>query len=110
MPQYILRGTKHERNIEFSKNKLKITEDAAHALGSKYKNGKKSWLMLLFRYDSFSFHPVKIIAGEGGIITTNSNQYYQKLLALRTHGITRISLILKIQNKLLIKRKKFVVL
>ena len=38
----------------------------------------------------FSFHPVKIIAGgEGGIITTNSNQYYQKLLALRTHGITQ---------------------
>jgi len=38
----------------------------------------------------FSFHPVKIITtGEGGIITTNNEQLYQKLIRLRTHGITR---------------------
>ena len=76
---------------EFSKkNKLKIIEDAAHALGSKYKNGKKVGSCCYSDMTVFSFHPVKIIAGgEGGIITTNSNQYYQKLLALRTHGITQ---------------------
>jgi dTDP-4-amino-4,6-dideoxygalactose transaminase len=37
----------------------------------------------------FSFHPVKhITTGEGGMITTNSEELYQKLLMLRTHGIT----------------------
>jgi hypothetical protein len=37
----------------------------------------------------FSFHPVKHIAcGEGGMITTNNAELYQKLLLYRTHGIT----------------------
>jgi dTDP-4-amino-4,6-dideoxygalactose transaminase len=36
----------------------------------------------------FSFHPVKLIAaGEGGMITTNSEALYKKLLRLRNHGI-----------------------
>jgi UDP-4-amino-4,6-dideoxy-N-acetyl-beta-L-altrosamine transaminase len=40
----------------------------------------------------FSFHPVKhIAAGEGGMITTNSEELYNKLLELRTHGITKDS-------------------
>jgi dTDP-4-amino-4,6-dideoxygalactose transaminase len=38
----------------------------------------------------FSFHPVKHIAcGEGGMVTTNDEVLYKKLLALRTHGITK---------------------
>ena len=38
----------------------------------------------------FSFHPVKHIAsGEGGMITTNDRELYEKLLMLRTHGITK---------------------
>jgi dTDP-4-amino-4,6-dideoxygalactose transaminase len=38
----------------------------------------------------FSFHPVKhITTGEGGIITTNKHDLYQKLCLLRSHGITR---------------------
>jgi dTDP-4-amino-4,6-dideoxygalactose transaminase len=38
----------------------------------------------------FSFHPVKHIAcGEGGMITTNSESLYKKLLLLRSHGITK---------------------
>src|SRR5262249_30820841 len=38
----------------------------------------------------FSFHPVKHIAtGEGGMITTNNEELYKKLLLLRTHGITK---------------------
>ncbi|WP_188767030.1 UDP-4-amino-4,6-dideoxy-N-acetyl-beta-L-altrosamine transaminase [Emticicia aquatilis] len=40
----------------------------------------------------FSFHPVKHIAcGEGGMITTNNKELYEKLLRLRTHGITKDS-------------------
>lgn len=42
----------------------------------------------------FSFHPVKhIAAGEGGMITTNDEQVYRKLLLLRTHGITKENLL-----------------
>jgi len=38
----------------------------------------------------FSFHPVKHIAtGEGGMVTTNDKILYEKLILLRTHGITR---------------------
>ena len=38
----------------------------------------------------FSFHPVKIIAaGEGGMITTNSEHYYNELIKYRTHGISQ---------------------
>ncbi|PKG43445.1 UDP-4-amino-4,6-dideoxy-N-acetyl-beta-L-altrosamine transaminase [Psychroflexus sp. MES1-P1E] len=38
----------------------------------------------------FSFHPVKHIAsGEGGMVTTNDEALYKKLLKLRTHGIVK---------------------
>lgn len=38
----------------------------------------------------FSFHPVKHIAcGEGGMVVTNDEIFYKKLLLLRTHGITK---------------------
>ena len=44
----------------------------------------------------FSFHPVKHIAcGEGGMITTDSKELYDKLLILRTHGITKNPELLK---------------
>ncbi|WP_340598659.1 UDP-4-amino-4,6-dideoxy-N-acetyl-beta-L-altrosamine transaminase [Priestia megaterium] len=66
---------------------LIVIEDAAHALGSKYKNKK---IGSIGDMTMFSFHPVKhITTGEGGIITTDNEEYYQKLLQFRTHGITR---------------------
>ena len=38
----------------------------------------------------FSFHPVKhITTGEGGAITTNNEEFYQKLISFRNHGINR---------------------
>lgn len=64
-----------------------IIEDGAHSLGTKYKGtrvgGQADMTM-------FSFHPVKTITtGEGGIITTNNEEYYEKLISFRSHGITR---------------------
>ena len=73
---------------------LWIIEDACHApegffidsKGHKQLCGNGNYADLAI----FSFHPVKHIAtGEGGMITTNNPELYQKLLQLRTHGITR---------------------
>ena len=70
------------------KHNLIVIEDAAHALGSKYKGepvGLKAHMTM------FSFHPVKpITTGEGGIIVTNDETYYHRMLMFRTHGITKI--------------------
>ena len=68
---------------------FKVVEDAAHATGATFlgeKVGSCRWSDLCV----FSFHAVKIITtGEGGMVTTNSRELYEKLLRLRTHGITR---------------------
>lgn len=73
---------------------LWIIEDSCHAPGGYFRdsdgneqycgNGNFAELAI------FSFHPVKhIAAGEGGMITTINPELYQKLLALRTHGIIK---------------------
>ena len=68
---------------------FKVVEDAAHATGATFKGekvGSCRWSDLCV----FSFHAVKIITtGEGGMVTTNSRELYEKLLRLRTHGISR---------------------
>jgi UDP-4-amino-4,6-dideoxy-N-acetyl-beta-L-altrosamine transaminase len=73
---------------------LWIIEDACHAPGG-YVTDSKGKMQLcgngnFAELAIFSFHPVKHIAcGEGGMITTNDEKLYNKLLKLRTHGITR---------------------
>ena len=73
---------------------LWIIEDACHAPGGFFADsnaetqncGNSNFADLAI----FSFHPVKHIAcGEGGMVTTNNEVLYKKLLALRTHGITK---------------------
>lgn len=66
---------------------LVIIEDGAHAIGATYKGQK---IGSISDMTMFSFHPVKhVTTGEGGIITTNDENYYKKLLQFRSHGITR---------------------
>lgn len=66
---------------------LLIIEDAAHAIGTKYKGEKVGNISDM---TEFSFHPVKTMTtGEGGLITTNSKELYDRLVLFRTHGITR---------------------
>ena len=68
-------------------NNLVLIEDGAHVIGTRYKgkcNGSIADMTTL------SFHPVKTVtSGEGGAVLTNSEEYYEKLLLYRAHGITK---------------------
>jgi perosamine synthetase len=78
------------------KNNLYIIEDAAHAIGSMYKDGSRIGNCRFSDMTSFSFHPVKTMTtGEGGAITTNNKTLYEKLKTIRNHGITRDPKVLK---------------
>lgn len=73
---------------------LWILEDACHAPGGYFIDSQdKKQFCGNGRYANcavFSFHPVKHIAtGEGGMVTTNNKELYDKLALLRTHGITK---------------------
>lgn len=71
------------------KYNLVVIEDAAHALGAKYRDSKIGSC----KYSDmtvFSFHPVKhITTGEGGAVVTNKKYLFEKLLMFRSHGITK---------------------
>ena len=76
---------------EFS---LWIIEDSCHAPGGFFIDSEGNQQMCgngkFADLSVFSFHPVKHIAsGEGGMITTNDKDLYQKLMQLRTHGIMK---------------------
>ena len=76
------------------KYKLWIIEDACHAPGGYFMDSKdieqKCGNGTYADLHIFSFHPVKHIAtGEGGMITTNNKELYDKICLLRTHGITK---------------------
>lgn len=66
-----------------------VIEDASHAIGGSYRDFKVGSCQYA-EMTVFSFHPVKIItSGEGGMILTNRKDLYEKLIRLRSHGITR---------------------
>jgi UDP-4-amino-4,6-dideoxy-N-acetyl-beta-L-altrosamine transaminase len=82
-------------NINKSAKKIYIIEDASHALGAEYK-GTKIGSCAYSDMSTFSFHPVKhITTGEGGIVTTNSKDLYEKMLIIRNHGIIHEKSLLK---------------
>ena len=80
-----------QKKLKYLRNTYSITilEDCAHAIGAKYDEVKaasctNSDISIL------SFHPVKhMTTGEGGAITTNSKEIYEKLLTLRSHGMVK---------------------
>lgn len=69
------------------KHDLVVIQDGAHSLGATYKGkhvGQQADMTM------FSFHPVKpITTGEGGIITTNDEDLYEKLKLFRSHGVEK---------------------
>jgi len=77
-----------------NKYKLWIIEDACHSPGGYFEDSKQNQQKCgngaYADLHIFSFHPVKHIAtGEGGMITTNNKELYEKICLLRTHGITK---------------------
>lgn len=67
-----------------------IIEDAAHALGSQYLDGKRVGCCEWSQMTVFSFHPAKTITtGEGGMVTTNDDDLFHKLKRFRNNGIER---------------------
>lgn len=65
---------------------LWLVADGCHALGAEYKGRKVGGLADL---TVFSFHPVKhITTGEGGMITTNNEDFARRMRIFRNHGIT----------------------
>ena len=68
---------------------IEILEDNAHSIGADY-NGIKSGSCVNSDCGIFSFHPVKhLTTAEGGAITTNNKEIYEKLLVLRAHGMVK---------------------
>jgi UDP-4-amino-4,6-dideoxy-N-acetyl-beta-L-altrosamine transaminase len=84
-----------EINKIAKENNLVVIEDAAHAIGAKYRlKNSQDWIKVgsCFHSDMtiLSFHPVKhITTGEGGMVLTNNHDLYEKLVFFRSHGITR---------------------
>lgn len=70
--------------IKEAANGIPLIEDAACAAGAAYK-GKPAGS--LGDMGCFSFHPRKsVTTGEGGMVTTNSDQLAEKISVLRNHG------------------------
>ena len=82
----------NQKKLKYLKDtyNIKILEDCAHSLGATFE-GIKAGSCENSDCSILSFHPVKhITTGEGGAVTTNSKEIYEKLLELRAHGIKRL--------------------
>lgn len=67
-----------------------VIEDASHAVGGSYADGKPVGSGAYSDMCVFSFHPVKTItSGEGGAVVTNDAELARRLRMLRSHGIER---------------------
>ena len=81
----------NQNKLAYLKKKysILIIEDCAHAIGANY-NTLKAASCTNSDASILSFHPVKhMTTGEGGAVTTNSKEIYEKVLLLRNHGMRK---------------------
>src|SRR3989344_668541 len=82
------------------RRKLRVIEDACHALGARHKKSRIGGC----RFSDmavFSFHPVKAITtGEGGAVLTNNKKLREKILLLRNHGIRKDAKVFNVMTEL----------
>lgn len=73
-------------NAVAARHGLSVIEDAAQAIGASYK-GKR--VGALGTVAGFSLHPLKNLGvyGDGGVITTDRSDIYEKIVKLRNHGL-----------------------
>ncbi len=78
------------KNFRSKNPKINIIEDSAHAFGAKYKTGDMVGSCRHSDISVFSLHPAKTItSGEGGIITTNNKDHYEKLKLISNNGVQK---------------------
>ena len=66
---------------------LFVLEDAAHAVYTKYKG---TLIGSIGNATAFSFYATKnLVTGEGGMVTTNDEELYNKIRVMSTHGMSR---------------------
>jgi UDP-4-amino-4,6-dideoxy-N-acetyl-beta-L-altrosamine transaminase len=83
-------GDLAEINALARRHRLRIVEDACHAIGTTYASGGRIGDNGFSDLTCFSFHPVKTIAmGEGGALTTNDGALAKIIARDRSHGMTR---------------------
>ena len=79
------------KQIKYLSKKYKFftINDNCHSLGSRYYNDQK-YAVKFADIVTHSFHPVKIITtGEGGSLSTNNTKIFNKIINLRSHGVTK---------------------
>lgn len=74
-----------EELVEDEWKETVVVEDAACALGAKYKD---DFCGTMGAVGCFSFHPRKVITtGEGGMLVTNDDRFAEKFRSWRNHGL-----------------------
>ena len=68
-------------------NNIILIEDNCESLGAKYKDKYLGTIGLMGTYSTFYSHHMCTM--EGGVVTTNDNELYEYMLAIRAHGWTR---------------------
>ena len=70
-----------------NKKKISLIEDVCESHGAKFKNKKLGTFGLLSNFSFYYAHHLSTI--EGGMISTNSKEFYEKIRMLRSHGLLR---------------------